>query len=1216
MATYEKKDFEDGNVGISTTVEFNMLLNFIHAYNKGKKLGEANGLSEEAFADQVCSKLGWSSSGADLLKKAKALNRNHRLGEVPNESDEKTLCEDFRAYATAEIDAKKAEKDAIDQKIDEEKNYVAEYNRAVRTVKNARRAAWGPFALWGAIGFAGTVVLTAVLPAIAGITMLGGVFTTGFAGLATLATGVIGGTRGLFGENGRLKKLQDAKDALSAKRQPELQKLLAEQAQLERELNTLANANFKGKDSVSSTLNTMIANDKIGFQTDIEKIYNDVITKNGECVYLTAGIGKGESDRVKAEKQNIITKLEELKNKSAVDLAASDLVEAKRLEAEADGFDVANISKKAGKTVKAITANNDIIDEFVKTLPDTITTNPQIENRINNIKNITNGYSATNIILHENDTQAQLEQTERNIGNEVILAKAEIAKVWASQNEKLADTNPKASEYKAIIEAVKDGGAYQQSIENNNNISNDPTKTEEERENAKKEVERIGKYTELLLQKARLMKALESATNNGNKFENIDGNKWELSKFQKAIDTEIDNVKSSIDGLNSGTEPNLKKISEEVNKIEANLKLQKDAKTSGKSKPTKAKVTTVNNKQRNRVKMQIANIYKEIENAKSSVADADLNNIFTQEVKDIIAEFEEAHTNSYYKQIDNLTDVSTFKDKAQEIVDRAEAAKKDALEKIEENKKELERQKKDNAELKQKQADAKNKIDNIYNEIEEAKNYIPSDYLDQIVNGDVEMLLAGFDTKNTNSYFSQIDKLTDASTFETDAQKIIKDAEQSKNDAIQKIYENKKALLNSKRTEAKNEIQNAPKTLEQMYNGFMDKNIGCFASNFENSYRDLKNKLGYELSESSYYVDRITDILELDKLDEVVSNFYTYFEDLKSELDKVGKDAGAMQDLYDSWFKKGDKVNNKKVALENKLREIQGISPEHINGALQYFDDSIIEIKNRIDGRIDKLTLEDLKAGLNDEKFNLLITQIVDRVKQQVEKENLGDGETPGLGPAKNPEKNTTGETGIIPITRQRGEIIQPGDPEKRTTDETGIIPITRERGEITLPGNPEKHTIDETGMTIITRQGEEITLPGNPDEHTTKDTGANPGGDKTGTEQPEKPETEPAKDKRPDEHTLFEKKLDETIVNVKKSIAKLLIVNSRITVTYKNGTKQKMSLRDMENYIKEFDPSYKDVVGKKLGLARTVEKPQDELIALYIALQQMGKENGEEREM
>ena len=1214
MATYEKKDFEDGNVGISTTVEFNMLLNFIHAYNKGKKLGEANGLSEEAFADQVCSKLGWSSSGADLLKKAKALNRNHRLGEVPNESDEKTLCEDFRAYATAEIDAKKAEKDAIDQKIDEEKNYVAEYNRAVRTVKNARRAAWGPFALWGAIGFAGTVVLTAVLPAIAGITMLGGVFTTGFAGLATLATGVIGGTRGLFGENGRLKKLQDAKDALSAKRQPELQKLLAEQAQLERELNTLANANFKGKDSVSSTLNTMIANDKIGFQTEIENIYNRVVT--GNTGYLTAGIGKGESDRVKGEKQRIITDLENLKNMSAADLSVEKLTEAKNLEAEANGFDVAHIHDKAQHTVDAITAHNDMIDEFVKTLPDTITTDPQIENRINNIKNITNGYSATNIILHENDTQAQLEQTERNIGNEVILAKAEIAKVWASHNEKLADTNPKASEYKAIIEAVKDGGAYQQSIENNNNISNDPTKTEEERENAKKEVERIGKYTELLLQKARLMKALESATNNGNKFENIDGNKWELSKFQEAIDTEIDNVKSSIDGLNSGTEPNLKKISEEVNKIEANLKLQKDAKTSGKSKPTKAKVTTVNNKQRNRVKMQIANIYKEIENAKSSVADADLNNIFTQEVKDIIAEFEEAHTNSYYKQIDNLTDVSTFKDKAQEIVDRAEAAKKDALEKIEENKKELERQKKDNAELKQKQADAKNKIDNIYNEIEEAKNYIPSDYLDQIFNGDVEMLLAGFDTKNTNSYYSQIDKLTDASTFETDAQTIIKDAEQAKNDAIQKIYENKKVLLNSKRTEAKNEIQDAPKTFEQMYNGFMDKNIGCFASNYKNGYISLANKLEGKIRTASADVDSIVDISDLDILDNVVSDFYTYFEDLKSELDKVGKDAGAMQDLYDSWFKNGDNVNNKKATLENKLREIQGISPEHINGALQYFDDSIIEIKNRIDGRIDKLTLEDLKAGLNDEKFNLLITQIVDRVKQQVEKENLGDGETPGLGPAKNPEKNTTGETGIIPITRQRGEITQPGDPEKRTTDETGMTITTRQGEEIAQPVDPEKHTTDETGMTIITRQGEEITLPGNPDEHTTKDTGANPGGDKTGTEQPEKPETEPAKDKRPDEHTLFEKKLDETIVNVKKSIAKLLIVNSRITVTYKNGTKQKMSLRDMENYIKEFDPSYKDVVGKKLGLARTVEKPQDELIALYIALQQMGKENGEEREM
>ena len=174
----------------------------------------------------------------------------------------------------------------------------------------------------------------------------------------------------------------------------------------------------------------------------------------------------------------------------------------------------------------------------------------------------------------------------------------------------------------------------------------------------------------------------------------------------------------------------------------------------------------------------------------------------------------------------------------------------------------------------------------------------------------------------------------------------------------------------------------------------------------------------------------------------------------------------------------------------------------------------------------------------------------------------------------------------------------------------------TRQGEEVTQPGDPEKHTTGETGMTITTRQGEEITLPGEPDERTTGDAGADPDEDKTGTEQPEKNETGPEKDKRPDEHTLFEKKLDETIVNVKKSIAKLLIVNSSITVTYKNGTKQKMSLRDMENYIKEFDPSYKDVVGKKLGLARTVEKPQDELIALYIALQQMGKENGEEREM
>lgn len=730
MATYEKKDFEDGNVGISTTVEFNMLLNFIHAYNKGKKLGEANGLSEEAFADQVCTKLGLASSGASLLSKAKALNQNHRVGEVPNESDEKTLCEDFRAYATAEIDAKRAGKDAIDQKVEEEKNYIAEYNRAVRTVKNARRSAWGPFALWGAIGFAGTVVLTAVLPAIAGITMLGGAFTTGFAGLATLATGVIGGTRGLFGEGGRLKKLQDAKDALAAKRQPELQKLLAEQAKLERELNTLANANFKGKDSVSSTLNTMIANDKIGFQTDIEKIYDRVVV--GNTGYLTAGIGKGESDRVKAEKQNIITKLEALKNKSVADLSTSDLVEAKRLEAEVNGFDVTNIQTKADNTVKAITANNDIIDEFVKTLPDTITTDPQIENRINNIKNITNGYSATNIILHENDTQAQLEQAERNIGNEVILAKAEIAKVWASQNEKLEDTNPNASEYKAIIEAVKDGGAYQKSIENNNDIANDPTKTEEERENAKKEVERIGKYTELLLQKARLMKALESATNNGNEFYLSDSGRIEritLAYFQGTINNKITEVQNGINGLNSGTEPDLKKISEEVNKIESHLKLQENAKTSSKSKPTKAKVTTVNNKQRNRVKMQIANIYKEIENAKKSVSYADLNNIFTKEVNDSIAEFEVAHTNSYYKQIDNLTDVSTFKDKVQEIVDRAEAAKKAALEKIEENKATLAKTKKDNAdaEFKQKQADAKAKIASSINEFNQRYNQLRTD---------------------------------------------------------------------------------------------------------------------------------------------------------------------------------------------------------------------------------------------------------------------------------------------------------------------------------------------------------------------------------------------------------------------------------------------------------------------------------------------------------
>lgn len=1060
MARFEKEDFENADVNMASTVEFNKLLKFIHFYNKEKALNPQGAILDEvAFATDVCNKAGFIGGTAlaeAYLKRVKILNQRTGSYSVPDASQEKQLCTDFREYANAKIDAKKKDLEDKEKEVEKEEKYAQEYDIKAKEVGSARRSVWGPFAKWGAIGLAGTIVLTAILPAVAGITALGGLFSTGFTGLATLATGLIGGFQGFGGRYSAYKK---AKNDLARSRRPKLADLEAEKEAIENELKNLE-SEFKNKDSAMSSLNVMNAEDQAEIRTKIQEIYNEVVAQNKDYVdngkYITSGIGKGESDRVHAEMDRLVQELNALMLDPNVD--AQKLKEAQDKKAQADSYNVAEIKNTADKTVAKITANEAIINNFVSTLPDSIKNDANINNKVNGVLTQISGFNDTNKVLHENDTQKQLEQAERAIKKEVILLNADLAKSWINENGSLKDGDPGKSEYDAIAKAIGDGGAYQNHLNNNNNILTDPTKSDAEKERAQREVERVGTLTSLLLIKARLYKAMEEAKDHTiiGKFKNSKGSEVGQSAFVSSINAEITRVGVAFDAFrDAGTDPKFDVLAQKVSEIETDLGLQ-IAKFEEEKRAGAVSISTADRQRKLRKIIDEIDVIKNAENTiKNGSYAAKFDNIFDSTIK---AEFEEffngAKDTSYQKQIWKLTDASTFDADADAIIADAKAKRLEIIGKVNAN---LGKLQKDVMQLVQKKINAKSKIDNIYNEIEEAEKEIPIDYLDQIFNGDVETILAGFDTKNTNSYYSQIDKLTDASTFETDAQKIIKDAEQTKNNAIQKIDENKNALLNSKRTEAKNEIQDAPKTFEQMYNGFMDKNIGCFASNYQNGYISLANKLESEVRTVSAYVDGITDISDLDKLDAVVRSFYTYFEDLKNELNKVGEDAKAMQELYDSWFKNDVNVNSKRNTLENKLREIQGISPENINGALQYFDDAIIEIKNRIDERIDKLTLDDLRSALNDENFNLLITQIVDRVNQQIGKEIPGDGETPGLEPAKNPENHTTGETGIIPITRQRGE----------------------------------------------------VSLQGNPENHTTGETGANPGGVKTGTEKPEKTEKE-----------------------------------------------------------------------------------------------------------
>ena len=1136
MARFEKEDFENADVNMASTVEFNKLLKFIHFYNKEKALNPQGAILDEvAFATDVCNKAGFIGGTAlagAYLKRAKTLNQRTGSYSVPDASQEKQLCTDFREYANAKIDAKKKDLDDKEKEVEKEEKYAQEYDIKAKEVGSARRSVWGPFAKWGAIGLAGTIVLTAILPAVAGITALGGLFSTGFTGLATLATGLIGGFQGFGGRYSAYKK---AKNDLARSRRPKLAELEAEKEAIENELKNLE-SEFKNKDSAMSNLNVMNAEDQAEIRTKIQEIYNEVVAQNKDYVdngkYITSGIGKGESDRVHAEMDRLVQELNALMLDPNVD--AQKLKEAQDKKAQADSYNVAEIKNTADETVAKITANEAIINNFVSTLPDSIKNDANINNKVNGVLTQISGFNDTNKVLHENDTQKQLEQAERAIKKEVILLNADLAKSWIKENGSLNDGNPKKAEYDAIAKAIGDGGSYQNHLKNNNNILADPTKSEAEKERAQREVDKVGTLTSLLLIKARLYRALEESNAHTirGKFKDINGIKVPQSDFLKSINGEIDRVNGAFEAFrDAGTDPEFGVLAQEVSEIETNLANQiakfeeekgasaismadrqrklrkiideinviKNAENTIKSGSYSAKFdnifdstikaefeeffngakdtsyqkqiwkltdastfdadadaiiadakakrleiigkvnTNLGNIQNNAkpdqkkidAKSKIDNLRVALENAKNSVNtmsgghySTELGNIFTPAIEDKIKLFTETESGSYQQQIEGAADEASI----DAIVKTATIEKNNILNEVNAN---LGKLQKDVMQLVQKKINAKSKIDNIYNEIEEAEKEIPIDYLDQIFNGDVETILAGFDTKNTNSYYSQIDKLTDASTFETDAQKIIKDAEQTKNNAIQKIDENKNALLNSKRTEAKNEIQDAPKTFEQMYNDFMDKNIGCFASNYQNGYISLANKLESEVRTVSAYVDGITDISDLDKLDAVVRSFYTYFEDLKSELNKVGEDAKAMQELYDSWFKNDVNVNSKRNTLENKLREIQGISPENINGALQYFDDAIIEIKNRIDERIDKLTLDDLRSALNDENFNLLITQIVDRVNQQIGKEIPGDGETPGLEPAKNPENHTTGETGIIPITRQRGEVSLQGSPEK-----------------------------------------------------------------------------------------------------------------------------------------------------------------------------------------
>ena len=730
MARFEKEDFENADVNMASTVEFNKLLKFIHFYNKEKALNPQGAILDEVtFATDVCNKAGFIGGTAlaeAYLKRVKILNQRTGSYSVPDASQEKQLCTDFREYANAKIDAKKKDLEDKEKEVEKEEKYAQEYDIKAKEVGRARRSVWWPFAKWGAIGFAGTIVLTAILPAVAGITALGGLFSTGFTGLATLATGVIGGFQGFGGRYSAYKK---AKNDLARSRRPKLAELEAEKEAIENELKNLE-SEFKNKDSAMSNLNVMNAKDQAEIRTKIQEIYNEVVAQNKDYVdngkYITAGIGKGESDRVKPEMDRLVQELNALMLDPNVD--AQKLKEAQDKKAQADSYNVANIRTTAKGTADRIVANEAIINNFVSTLPDSIKNDANINNKINSIVTQTSGFNGTNIILlHENDTQKQLEQAEREVKREVLLLNADLAKLWINENGSLKDGDPGKSEYDAIAKAIGDGGAYQNHLNNNNNILTDPTKSDAEKERAQREVERVGTLTSLLLIKARLYKAMEESNDHTikGKFRNSKGNEVEQSKFEKSISDEITRVNDAFEAFrDAGTDPKFDVLVQEVSKIETDLGLQitkfEEEKHAPKiSERARSDKKTIIRKLYTPIQIQIARL-------SASYTDIEMAKINSTEIKTLLELFDETKENSYIKQIDNLTNLATFRKDAQNIIDSATAKKDEIITKLEQNKQTVDakRKAKPDSSIADKKDEAKEKIKGAMNDFVASKNVV------------------------------------------------------------------------------------------------------------------------------------------------------------------------------------------------------------------------------------------------------------------------------------------------------------------------------------------------------------------------------------------------------------------------------------------------------------------------------------------------------------
>ena len=730
MARFEKEDFENADVNMASTVEFNKLLKFIHFYNKEKALNPQGAILDEVtFATDVCNKAGFIGGTAlaeAYLKRVKILNQRTGSYSVPDASQEKQLCTDFREYANAKIDAKKKELDDKEKEVEKEERYAQEYGIKAKEVGSARRSVWWPFAKWGAIGLAGTIVLTAILPAVAGITALGGLFSTGFTGLATLATGVIGGLQGFGGRYSAYKK---AKNDLARSRRPKLAELEAEKQNIEDELKDLEKE-FKNKDSVMSNLNVMNAEDQAEIREKIKDLYDKVVAQNSG--YITSGLGKGESDRVKPEMDRLVQELNALMLDPNVD--AQKLKEAQNKKAQADSYNVANIKNTAETTAKSIFANEAIINNLVSTLPDSIKNDANINNKINSIVTQAKEFDVkgTNIVLHENDTQKQLEQTEREVKKEVILLNADLAKLWINENGSLKDGDPGKSEYDAIAKAIGDGGAYQNHLNNNNNILTDPTKSDAEKERAQREVERVGTLTSLLLLKARLYKAMEESNDHtitGN-FKNSKGSEVGQSDIEKSISNEITRVGDAFKAFrdagtdpfrDAGTGPEFGKLAQKVSEIETDLGLQIAKFEEEKLAPKISK--RVRSDKKTEIRKLYTPIQIEIARLSKNYTNEEMAKINSTEIKTLLEPFDETKENSYIKQIDKLTNLATFAKDAQNIIDSAAKQKDEILAKLEQNRQNVDNNRTGSS-IADKKDEAKKKIESAMNDFVASKNEI------------------------------------------------------------------------------------------------------------------------------------------------------------------------------------------------------------------------------------------------------------------------------------------------------------------------------------------------------------------------------------------------------------------------------------------------------------------------------------------------------------